>query len=56
MKVTFWINTGFVGCDYEETIDVEDNVTEKDLEVIMQDFLINHIDYGYYTTIGSGEF
>ena len=56
MKVTFYIETGFAGCNYEETFDVADDATEKDLENMMQDFLSNNIDYGYYRTEGSGEF
>lgn len=56
MKVTFWIETGYAGCGYEETFDVADDATEEDLENMMQDFLSNHIDYGYYTSIGNGEF
>lgn len=48
MKVTFWIETGFNGADYLETMDLPDNCTEETLEEYMTNYVSNHIQYGYY--------
>jgi len=47
-KYKFYIETGYAGCNYEEILELDDDITEKSLEEIVNDFLINHIDYGYY--------
>ena len=27
-KISFWIDTGFVGCDYEEIMEFDDSITD----------------------------
>lgn len=46
-KITFWINTGFSGCDYEETMEFDDNTTDKQLDEEAKTFLTNNIDFGW---------
>lgn len=48
MRVTFWINTGYTGCDYEETMEFDDNTTDEKLEEEAKTFLTNNIDFGWY--------
>ena len=47
-KITFWINTGFANCDYEETMEFDDNTTDKQLDEEAKMFLTNNIDFGWY--------
>lgn len=48
MRVTFWINTGFAGCDYEETMEFDNNTTGEKLEEEAKTFLTNNIEFGWY--------
>lgn len=48
MRVTFWIDTGFAGCDYKETMEFDDNTTDEKLEEEATIFLTNNIDFGWY--------
>ena len=47
-KISFWINTGFAGCDYEEIMEFDDNTTDKELDEEAKIFLTNNIDFGWY--------
>ena len=47
-KISFWINTGFAGCDYEEIMEFEDNTTNEQLHEEAKIFLTNNIDFGWY--------
>lgn len=47
-KVIFCIDTGFVGCDIEEIREVPDNTPDCVLDEMAEDFLFNHIHYGWY--------
>lgn len=46
-KIRLWIETGFAGCNYEDVIEIEDDSTDKDIEIEMLAFLQNNIDYGW---------
>ena len=39
MKVKFNIDSGYVGCDYEEKIDVADDTTEEELDKMETEYL-----------------
>jgi len=47
-KVKLWIDTGYVGANYEEVIEVEDDCSEEELEEIAKDYLYNYIYFGWY--------
>lgn len=46
-KLKLWIDTGFCGGNYEDEIEVEDNITQEECETEARIFLNNHIEYGY---------
>ena len=46
-KISFWINTGFAGCDYEETMEFDDSITDEQLDEEAKIFLTNNIDFGW---------
>ncbi len=47
MKVLFTLSTGFVGAEHKETIEFEDDITDKELEEEWNSWIWNHIDGGY---------
>lgn len=55
MKVVFWINTGFAGCDYEIEEEFNDDTPTEILDEYMNEFLIDNIDYGYYRKENNNE-
>ena len=38
-KISFWINTGFAGCDYQETMEFDDSITDEQLDEEAKIFL-----------------
>ena len=46
-KIKLWIETGFVNCDYEKIIKVDDDATEEEIEEEARLFLAEHISYGW---------
>jgi hypothetical protein len=46
-KLKLWINTGFCGGNYEDEIEVEDDITEEECEIEARTFLNNNIEWGY---------
>lgn len=46
-KVKFYIDTGFVGCDIEEIMEYEDDVTEEEIEEDLECWKDERINYGY---------
>nr|DAK00226.1 MAG TPA: hypothetical protein [Bacteriophage sp.] len=46
-KIKLWIETGYVGCDYEDEIEVEDDVTDEKLDEEARIFLFNNIEFGW---------
>lgn len=47
-KIKVYVNTGFVNAKHEETFEVEDDTTDEELDEMVEDFLNNCIEYGYY--------
>ena len=46
-SITLYVETGFVGGDYYETIEVPDNTTDEELNEMSQEFMEEHISYGW---------
>ena len=46
-KIKLWIETGYVGGDYEEIIEVDDNATDDDIWEEADMFLTEHICHGW---------
>ena len=49
-RVKFYCDIGYVGCEKEEIVEYEDDVSEKDIDADFQDWLWNNIDAGWYET------
>lgn len=49
MKIKLTMDCGYLGTDYEEEMEVDDNTTEKELEELATEFFWEnfHGDYGY---------
>lgn len=47
-KIKLWIETGFVGGDYEEIIEVDDNATDEEIWEEANIFLDEYIGHGWY--------
>lgn len=47
-KITLYISTGFVGADYETVVEVPDDIDDGELCDMAEDFMHDHIDYGWY--------
>lgn len=46
-SITLYVETGFVGGDSYETIEVSDNTTDEELMEIAHEFMEEHISYGW---------
>lgn len=46
-KITFWINTGFANCNYEDTFEYEDNTPDELIEEDFKIYLTDNIDFGW---------
>ena len=46
-SITLYVETGFVGCDSYEDIEVPDNTTDEELMEMAQAFLEENISYGW---------
>lgn len=46
-KITFYISTDF-GADYEIVEEVPDDIGDSELCEMAEDFMHDHIDYGWY--------
>ena len=47
-KITFYIETGFIGAHYEVTEEFDDDIEESELNELVEDFLNDHIRYGWF--------
>ena len=49
MKVKLTMDCGYVGTDYEEEVEVDDDITEEGLEELAEEFFWEnfHGSYGY---------
>ena len=46
-KIKLWIDTGYVGADYEDIIEVDDDITDDELRDYVEDFVCNYISSGW---------
>lgn len=44
-KIKFHIDTGFSGCDHEDIVEYDDDITDKELEEDAKTFLHDMIEY-----------
>ena len=51
-KITFYIETGFVGARYEVTEEFDDDIKASELDEFAEDFLNDHIHYGWFEEEG----
>ena len=46
-SITLYVETGFVGGEYNETIEVPDDTTDEELMEIAQEFMQEYVSYGW---------
>lgn len=46
-KIKLFVDTGWAGCDHEEIVEVNDNITEEELDEMAEDFRSECISYGW---------
>ena len=46
-KIKLWVETGFVGGEYEDFIEVEDDTTEEELNELAEQFMWECIGCGW---------
>ena len=46
-KIKLWVETGYVGANYEEIIEVDDDATDEEIDEEARMFLFDNISYGY---------
>ena len=47
MKIKLTLDCGYVGSDYEEEMEVNDDITEEELEELAQEFFWENLHGGY---------
>jgi hypothetical protein len=47
MKVRLYIDTGYPSCEHEDVIEVEDDITDAELDEIARENMGNYIDWGW---------
>lgn len=47
MKVKVTIDTGYVGTDYEDIIEVADNATDDDIDRVAMNYLWDHVSLSW---------
>lgn len=46
-KVEFYLGIGYVGADYKEILEFEDDTTDEEIEECFKDWSDNYIDRGW---------
>ena len=54
-KITVWLNTGYSCCDFHETIEVEDSMSDEEIEAIAKEAAFDLIDWGWYEKKGEDD-
>lgn len=54
-KVKIWMTANWAGCEEEEIIEVDDDVTNTELTQMAFDFALDFIDYGHEVVIDEEE-
>lgn len=47
MKVHVWIRTDVVGSEVEDTLELDDNLTDEEIEREARDYIFNYIEWGW---------
>lgn len=47
MKVHVWIRTDVVGSEVEDTLELDDNLTDEEIEREARDYIFNFIEWGW---------
>jgi hypothetical protein len=47
-KIKVYLDTGFAGCKHEDIIEVDDDITDEDVDEIARDTAFNWIEWGWY--------
>ena len=46
-SITLYVESGYSSADYYETIEVPDDTTDEELDEMAQEFMNDHICYGW---------
>lgn len=46
-KIKLWVETGIVGGEHEDIIEVEDDTTEEELNEMALEFMWGYVQYGW---------
>ena len=46
-KIKLWVETGIIGGEHEEIIEVKDDITEEDLDELAIEFMWDHVECGW---------
>lgn len=47
MTVKWFLETGFAGCTYEDTIEIDDDATDKEIEEAVMEASLGYIEIGW---------
>jgi hypothetical protein len=47
VKVHVWIRTDVVGSEVEDTLELDDNLTDEEIESEARDYIFNFIEWGW---------
>lgn len=54
-KIKLWVGTGFINAEHTDFIEVEDDITEEELDKIAEEFMWEHICCGWSEVEGEEE-
>ena len=46
-KIQVYLQVGLAGCDRNETLEVDEDLSDDEISEIVQDWAYNYIDYGW---------
>lgn len=47
MKVKLYVETGFIGCEHIDYVDVPDDTAEDNLNEMARELMMDNIEYGF---------
>ena len=47
-KIKLWVETGYVNANHEVIIEVEDDITDEELDEDAKEYMLDRISYGWY--------
>lgn len=45
--IEFWVSLDLAGCRVEEEMDIEEDMTEEEIEKLVHEEVIGHVDWGW---------